>query len=325
MKALRAYAPASIGNVSLGFDVLGAALAPVDGSQLGDVVDITAAESFSLTTVGTFAHKLPAGAHNNIVTKCYHFFCQAMEKHGKATTPVALTLHKNLPIGSGLGSSASSIVAAFSALNGYFDCPFDEDTLLHMMGELEGQISGSIHYDNVAPCYQGGMTLMTGAQEPVTLSLPLNPTWYYAICYSGISVSTAAARDILPKQVEMSTALTFGRQLGVFVHALHAGEFDLAASVMKDVIAEPYRKSLLPGFDDARAFSEREGALAFGISGSGPTVFAVCSSEQQAQRIARYLDENYIQNEDGFSRVCQIPQAGTVVSPLNENDTAPAL
>lgn len=322
MKALRAYAPASIGNVSLGFDVLGAALAPIDGSRLGDEVDIAPADDFSLTVTGPFAHKLPGDVDSNIVTKCYHYFCEQMAAKGKSTTPVALTLHKNLPIGSGLGSSASSIVAAFAALNAYFDTPFGEDTLLHMMGELEGQISGSIHYDNVAPCYQGGMTLMTGAQEPVTLSLPLNPNWYYAICYSGISVSTAAARDILPSQVDMATALTFGRQLGVFVHALHAQNFALAASVMKDVIAEPYRKSLLPGFDDARAFSEQQGALAFGISGSGPTVFAVCNSEEQATRIARYLTDNYIQNQDGFSHVCQIPQAGTVVNPQPEHNDA---
>jgi len=314
MKTLRAYAPASIGNVSLGFDVLGASLEPVDGTRLGDEVDITGAEQFSLTTVGKFAHKLPGDADSNIVTKCYHYFCSEMERVGKTTTPVALTLHKNLPIGSGLGSSASSIVAAFVALNAYFDSSFDEDTLLTMMGELEGQISGSIHYDNVAPCYLGGMTLMTGATSPVTLSLPLNNEWYYAICYSGISVSTAAARDILPKNVDMATALTFGRQLGVFVHALHVGNFALAASVMKDVIAEPYRKSLLPGFDEARAFSEKEGALAFGISGSGPTVFAVCNSKAQATRVAAYLNEHYIQNEDGFSHVCQIPTAGTTVT-----------
>ena len=314
MKALKAYAPASIGNVSLGFDVLGAALAPVDGSKLGDEVEIQAADTFSLEVTGPFAHKLPGDVSSNIVTKCYYFFCEEMQKAGSSTSPVALTLHKNLPIGSGLGSSASSIVAAFTALNAYFDNPFDKDTLLTMMGELEGQISGSVHYDNVAPCYLGGMTLMTGAHSPVTLSLPLNDDWYYAICYSGISVSTAAARDILPKQVDMATALTFGRQLGVFVHALHAKDFALAASVMNDVIAEPYRKSLLPGFDEARAFSEKVGALAFGISGSGPTVFAVCSSKAQAEEVSAYLSKHYVQNEDGFSHVCQIPKAGTQVA-----------
>ena len=146
MKAIRAYAPASIGNVSLGFDVLGAALAPVDGTRLGDEVEVKEAAHFSLETIGAYAHKLPDDADSNIVTKCYHYFCEKMLNDDKAVSPVAITLHKNLPIGSGLGSSASSIVAAFAALNALFDSPFDDDTLLTMMGELEGQISGSIHY-----------------------------------------------------------------------------------------------------------------------------------------------------------------------------------
>lgn len=312
MKKVSAYAPASIGNVSLGFDVLGAALEPIDGTVLGDEVEVEQAEVFSLSVSGPFAHKLPGNPDTNIVSRCYHHFCDALVKAGHNVPVVTMTLNKNLPIGSGLGSSASSIVAAFHALNAYVDNLFDEDTLLTMMGELEGQISGSVHYDNVAPCYQGGMTLMTGSLSPVTVKLPVIDSWYWVACYSGISVSTAAAREILPKEVPMATALTFGRQLGVFVHALHAGDAAMAASVMQDVIAEPYRKSLLPGFDEARAFSMENGALAFGISGSGPTVFAVCNDKSQAQRIAGWLDENYIQNDDGFSHVCRIPAQGAV-------------
>lgn len=318
MKTTRVYAPASIGNVSLGFDVLGAALTPVDGKELGDVVEVKEADVFGLTVSGPFAHKLPPGEDNNIVTLCYAHFMEEMVKLGKPVHHVAMTLYKNLPIGSGLGSSASSIVAAFQALNVHFDRPFDDNQLLLMMGELEGQISGSIHYDNVAPCFLGGMTLMTGDKDQVTVSLPVSPSWYWVICYSGISVSTSAARDILPKEVDMATALTFGRQLGVFVHALHSQDFTLAASVMNDVIAEPYRKSLLPGFDEARSFSMAQGGLAFGISGSGPTVFAVCDNAENAELIREWLQANYVQNEDGFSHICRIPQKGTVEQQVKE-------
>lgn len=310
MKTTRAYAPASIGNVSLGFDVLGAALQPLDGSLLGDEVIISDADEYGLSVTGMFAHKLPSDPSQNIVNDCYEYFAKALSAKGQAITPVQITLLKSLPIGSGLGSSASSIVAAFHGLNEHFDKPFDRTTLLTMMGELEGQISGSVHYDNVAPCYIGGMTLMTGQEHQVTVSLPVVKSWYWVVCYSGISVSTAAARDILPKQVAMADTLTFGRQLGLFVHALYQDNHAMAASVMQDVIAEPYRKSLLPMFDEARQFSMSNGALAFGISGSGPTVFAVCDDYRQANDISNWLNTHYVQNEDGFSHVCRIPAQG---------------
>lgn len=318
MTSTRAFAPASIGNVSLGFDVLGAALAPIDNTLLGDWVEVQDAEAFSLSQDGRFAHKLPPSVDENIVTRCYEFFQDALSKIDKAPLAVSMHLHKNLPIGSGLGSSASSIVAAFYALNEHAakrdkQAPFNKDQLLSMMGELEGQISGSIHYDNVAPSYLGGLTLMTGETSPIALNLPVFDNWYWVACYSGLSVSTAKARDLLPKQYSLADTLTFGRQLGVFVNSLYAKDELLAAKMMQDVIAEQHRKVLLPEFDNARTYSENQGALSFGISGSGPTVFAVTQSLESAQAIQAWLEQHYIQNQDGFSHVCKIDTAGTRV------------
>ncbi len=312
MKSIIAYAPASTGNVSLGFDLLGAALKPIDGSKLGDEVEVHAASEYSLEVKGAFAHKLPGDADQNIVTLCYHHFVEALVKQGKSVSPARLVLHKHLPIGSGLGSSASSIVAALHGLNVFYDTPFSEHDMLLMMGELEGQISGSIHYDNVAPCYVGGLTLMAEQPDQISLSLPVFDNWYWVACYSGISVSTAAARNILPKDVPMKTTIQFGRQLAVFIDALYRKDEALAASVMLDVLAEPYRKSLLPYFDESRQFAMENGALAFGISGSGPTVFAVTNSLENAQTIKQWLADNYIQNETGFSHVCQLDMQGAV-------------
>ena len=308
---LTAFAPASIGNVSVGFDVLGAGLAPVDGTLLGDTVSIEPAENFALTASGRFADRLPAGMENNIVFACHEFFNSALMLKGIAVKPCKMALNKALPIGSGLGSSASSIVAAFYALNAFYDYPFENNELLYMMGECEGDISGSVHYDNVAPALFGGITLMTGLKDPICEKVPVFKDWYWAMCYSGISVSTAAAREILPKQFDMATTLTFGRQLANFIHASHTQNEALAAQVFFDVLAEEHRQVLLPHFAQSREFAMANGAIGFGISGSGPTVFAACKTQTQAQVIADYLAAEYIQNEDGFAHVCQIDTQGT--------------
>lgn len=308
-----AFAPASIGNVCLGFDVLGAAIAPVDGLKLGDEVVLEPSDAFRLSVSGKFADRLPPEPEKNIVATCYQTFQQKLSALGRDTSPCAMTLRKNLPIGSGLGSSAASIVAALHGLNEFYGAPLNETELLLLMGELEGQISGSIHYDNVAPCYLGGMTLMVETKNQITTQLPIIDDWYWVCCYSGISVSTSAAREILPKQISMADTLRFGRQLAVFTDALHRGDAMLAAEMMQDVIAEPYRKSLLPYFDESRQFAMQNGALAFSISGSGPTVFAVCEDLQQAQHISQWLEQHYVQNEDGFSHVCKLDPLGSRV------------
>lgn len=321
MKPLTAYAPASIGNVSLGFDLLGAAIKPIDGTLLGDEVSVQVAAKFSLEVKGRFADKLPPDANSNIVTKCYQHFVSLLGDKGYAAADIPalkMILYKHLPIGSGLGSSASSIVAALHGLNQFYSDYFDteictKNELLLVMGELEGQISGSVHYDNVAPCFLGGLTLMAQHEQQVALQLPTFKHWYWVACYSGISVSTAAAREILPKQVSMSDVIQFGRQLAVFTDALHRQDEALAGAMMQDVIAEPYRKSLLPKFDQSRTFAEQHGALAFGISGSGPTVFAVCNNLENARIINQWLIDNYIQNDSGFSHICQLDSQGASV------------
>ncbi|MET1219130.1 MAG: homoserine kinase [Glaciecola sp.] len=312
-QSVTAFSPASIGNVSVGFDVLGASLAPVDSTLLGDQVRVTASAEYALTVAGRFADRLPAGTDNNIVTDCYHFFNRALAERGIPVQTLAVHLEKNLPIGSGLGSSASSIVAAFYAFNAFYDQPFDDNTLLFMMGECEGQISGAVHYDNVAPALFGGMTLMTGLDKPICENVPVFEDWYWTICYSGISVSTSAARKILPTDIPMATTLQFGRQLACFIHASHTQNAELASAVLSDVIAEPYRQSLLPHFAESRAFAMQAGALGFGISGSGPTVFAACPDLATAEKVAAYLNEHYIQNDDGFTHVCRIDTAGSRV------------
>ncbi|MEQ5127635.1 homoserine kinase [Providencia alcalifaciens] len=303
---IKVYAPASIGNVSVGFDVLGAAVSPVDGSLLGDCVSIEAAETFSLENQGRFVSKLPKKMEHNIVYQCWELFC---ERLGKKLN-VAMTLEKNMPIGSGLGSSACSVVAALMALNEFADKPFDQTTLLGMMGELEGRISGSIHYDNVAPCYLGGLQLIIEQNGIISQPVPAFENWYWVMAYPGIKVSTAEARAILPDSYSRHDIVNHGRYLSGFIHACHTNQPELAVTMIKDVVAEPYRTQLLPGFAKAREHAKQIGALACGISGSGPTIFTICDDKRIAEEMVQYLQQHYIQNDEGFVHICRLDMAG---------------
>ncbi|MTC70234.1 homoserine kinase [Providencia sp. wls1914] len=303
---IKVYAPASIGNVSVGFDVLGAAVSPVDGSLLGDCVSIEAAETFSLENQGRFVSKLPKKMEHNIVYQCWELFC---ERLGKKLN-VAMTLEKNMPIGSGLGSSACSVVAALMALNEFADKPFDQTALLGMMGELEGRISGSIHYDNVAPCYLGGLQLIIEQNGIISQPVPAFENWYWVMAYPGIKVSTAEARAILPDSYSRHDIVNHGRYLSGFIHACHTNQPTLAVTMIKDVVAEPYRTQLLPGFAKAREHAKQIGALACGISGSGPTIFTICDDKRIAEEMVQYLQQHYIQNDEGFVHICRLDMAG---------------
>ncbi|MBN3263862.1 homoserine kinase [Pectobacterium brasiliense] len=303
---VKVYAPASIGNVSVGFDVLGAAVSPVDGSLLGDCVSVEAADLFSLRNEGRFVSKLPDNPKENIVYQCWELFCQEIGK----TVPVAMTLEKNMPIGSGLGSSACSVVAGLMAMNEFCGKPLDDIRLLTLMGELEGRISGSVHYDNVAPCFLGGVQLMLEENGIISQPVPSFDDWLWVMAYPGIKVSTAEARAILPAQYRRQDCISHGRYLAGFIHASHTGQAELAAKLMKDVIAEPYRTKLLPGFAAARQAAEDIGALACGISGSGPTLFSVCNDMASAQRLADWLRDNYLQNDEGFVHICRLDTTG---------------
>ncbi|MEC5317484.1 homoserine kinase [Brenneria populi subsp. brevivirga] len=303
---VKVYAPASIGNVSVGFDVLGAAVSPLDGSLLGDCVSVVAADRFSLRCEGRFVGKLPDDPQQNIVYQCWERFCQEIGK----TIPVAMTLEKNMPIGSGLGSSACSVVAGLMAMNEFCGKPLDDTRLLTLMGELEGRISGSVHYDNVAPCFLGGIQLMLEEEGIISQPVPAFDDWLWVMAYPGIKVSTAEARAILPAQYRRQDCISHGRYLAGFIHACHTGQAALAAKLMKDVIAEPYRTKLLPGFAEARKAAQDIGALACGISGSGPTLFSVCNEMDSAQRLADWLRDNYLQNDEGFVHICRLDTAG---------------
>ncbi len=325
------FAPASMGNVTVGFDILGLAVKPIDGTLLGDVVtieEVTIEEvteevtENTLIVVGKFSHKLSSNHEDNIVWSSLLIFNQALINSGKIPVLVKITLDKKMPVGSGLGSSACSVVAALVALNRfyekYYKFSFDKQTLLKMMGKMEEKISGSLHYDNVAPCYLGGLQLMVPDNELISRALPSFNDCFYVMAYPGIEVSTKAARDVLPTSYSRSDVISFGQNIATFVDACHRQDKVQAFSVLKDVVAEPYRVKLLPKYQQASDYLISQGSLAVGISGSGPTLFCVCDNIQQAQQFASWLIKHYLQQVDGadgienngFVHICKVDEIG---------------
>ena len=310
-RTLTVYAPASSGNVSVGFDALGLALAPMDGSLLGDCVSILPGtpDDWMLCIDGPFAHALPQDQEQNIVITSCRRFEQAARALGVDVYPLNITLDKRLPVGSGLGSSASSIVATLVALNHYFNRPLDRPALLRLMAEMEGNISGEVHLDNIAPCLLGGLRLCMpdGARQ---YGLPWPGHWQSVVAWPGTRLETRPAREVLPTSYERKTVVAHGAQFALFVHQLYQGEAVAAADCLVDLLAEPYRKFLLPGFEEARVELAKMGALATGISGSGPTVFCIVDDSRVAEAAAKWLRQNYLQNESGFVRICRADLAG---------------
>ena len=314
------FAPASIGNVNVGFDVLGLAVKPIDGTLLGDVVSVESADTDSLEVVGRFAHKLPSDPKDNIVWHCLVLFNKALTERNKKIETVKITLDKRMPVGSGLGSSACSVVAALEGLNTYYQqargISIDEKSMLLMMGQMEAHISGSLHYDNVAPCYLGGLLLMVPDGKVIARSIPTFDDCFFVMAYPGIEVSTKAARDVLPKSYSRADLISFGQNLATFVDACHRQDKQQAFSVLEDVVAESYRQHLLPGYQEAKAYLMAQGSLAVGISGSGPTLFCVCDDLSLAQKNAEWLQANYLQTvngeNNGFVHVCQADINGVI-------------
>jgi homoserine kinase len=283
MVRVRAFAPAGVGNFAAGFDVLGAAVAPEDGSLWGDQVEVRAGDGPELVCAGPYADRLPADPAENLVLRTRDLFAETLEQ---PLPPHQLTLHKGLPVCSGLGSSAASVAATARALNAWCGDPLAPEQLLMVAGRAEGLASGAVHLDNVAPCLLGGLLLVppTGAPRP----LPFPGGLRIVVASPALSLATREARRVLPREVPLALAVEHAQNLAAFVHALHTNDLDLLRATLRDLVAEPWRADLVPGFRAAQRQALEAGALGSSLSGAGPAVFAVAGVEQTAA-VARAL------------------------------------
>jgi len=316
---LVAYAPASIGNVAAGFDLLGAALAPLDGSLLGDLVHVVKADASTFEMTGPFASALSGDQRPNLVLRARDLFVDAVRASGGEAGPFAITLEKRLPVASGLGSSASSIVATLVGLQALCGEPLSGSDLLDLAGKAEGHTSGDRHLDNVAPSLLGGLQLMVPGRDdlPATRRLPWPSDLLMVVVHPEYWLSTADSRRVLPDHPGWRESVDFAGNLASLVQALHTADRSLLARCLRDPIVEVHRAPLVPGFSAAQSAAKRLGALGCSLSGSGPSVFAVAENEGQADLIREAMQAVFADvGLESQGWVCALdPEGARVITP----------
>lgn len=302
---VRAFGPASIGNVAAGFDVLGAAIRPLEGPPLGDWVEVRAAEIASFLCEGPYAHRLPAAAEDNLALKALRAFESQL---GRPLPPLALRLWKGLPVGSGLGSSSATVVATLVALNAYLDGALDPSRLLVAAGEAEGQGCGAAHLDNVAPALLGGLRLVDAAGQAQLLPFP--ETLCFVVVSPCLELTTREARQAIPRELPLGLAVAHAQNLAGLIHALHTGQAALRRASLRDLLAEKHRAPLVPGFRVVQAAALAAGAEACTFSGAGPAIFAVAEAELATRVGAAMVRAWAEQGIEAVARVCELDLQG---------------
>ena len=279
-RTVKAFAPASYSNLSVGYDILGLAL-----SSIGDVVELEERPDKQIEIIDIQgADGLSMDRDKNVCG----VVIQAMQVNTDGPG-VNITIKKGFQPGSGLGSSSASSVAAAVAYNALLNQPFDQVDLLDFALEGEFLACGARHADNVAPCLFGGLTMVKSYDPLDILQLPIPEGLYMATIFPNVEVKTADSRSKVPKEVSTSLLTQQVSSMAAFIKALYEEDISLLAQSMVDYVAEPGRKDLIPHFDEMKSKALELGALNFGISGSGPTVYALTNNEGVALEIVSQL------------------------------------
>ncbi len=289
-----AFAPASMANLGVGFDILGLALSEPGDRVIAEFHDVPGVTIIEITGDNG---KLPRAADKNTASVA----AMSVLKKIDVSQGVALTIHKDLPLASGLGSSAASAVAAAVAVNALFGAPLAHRDLLPACLEGEALVSG-YHADNVAPSLLGGITLICGTDIQQILPMPSPENLHFALVTPNVAVPTAEARAVLPQQVPLKSMISQTSAIAQLIDALYRSDIQaLGAIVEADTVIEPARAHLMPLLHEARAVAKQAGAYGLVISGAGPTLCAICDSKAMGTRAAAAMQALY--DEAGIGAV----------------------
>jgi homoserine kinase len=262
-----AFAPASVANVAIGFDILGFSV-----GALGDRVTVSRTETpgVTITDIRGLAGKLPMDPEENSAGRAL----LAMQEVLRPGFGFAMSIDKGIPLGSGLGGSAASAVGAVVAANALLPHPCGKLELLKFALQGEAVASGSLHVDNISPSLFGGLVLTVGIDHPRVKRIPVPEGIRAIIAHPHMFLSTRQARGILKRSVELSDFVWQTANLAGFISGCYTNDLDMIRSSFEDVVIEPQRQALIPAFQAVRLAAMRAGALGCSISGAGPTLFA---------------------------------------------------
>jgi homoserine kinase len=301
-----AFAPASVGNVAIGFDILGFAV-----DALGDRVTVTrsATPGVEISAVRGIAGELPRAAAENTAGRAL----LAMQEALRPGFGFCLEIDKGIPLGSGLGGSAASAVGAVVAANALLPQPVSRVELLGFAMAGEAVASGALHADNIAPSLFGGLVLTVGIDHPRVKQIPVPAGIRAVIVHPHMFLATASARAILKGSVELSDFVWQTANLAGFISGCYTDDLDMIRASFEDVVIEPQRQALIPGFQDVRRGAMEAGALGCSISGAGPSMFAWTLESTAAQVLAAMRREFARQSLDTDHWVVEVRSAGARV------------
>lgn len=285
--AATAFAPASVGNIGIGFDLLGHS---IDGPR-----DLATVARIDAPTVRIDAidgdspgiDRIPLEAPRNTAGQALIALREALQlPHG-----FALRLRKGIPLGSGLGGSAASCVAALVAANALLEAPLPREALYRFAIEGESVASGSHHGDNVGPMLVGGVTLATPARL-IRLQVPRD--WHAVVVHPDQVLETRASRAVLQPPYPLHDVVAQTTHLALFLHGLREGDADLVREGLRDVLVEPRRAALIPGFAAVKQAALDHDALGASISGGGPSVFAWFATRDAAETAAPAMRQAFV-------------------------------
>jgi homoserine kinase len=276
MNEIKIFSPATVANVSCGFDVLGFCL-----NSIGDemVIRKTLIKGIHISKIEGF--DLPLDADKNVAG----ISALAMYNVVKPDFGFEIEIYKKIKPGSGIGSSAASAVGSVFGMNELLGKPFSKIQLTEFAIKGEAFASKCEHADNLAPAIFGGFTLVKSLSPLEILQIPSPENLYATIVHPQIEIKTADARAILPNEIPLKDAISQWANFGSLIHGLHTSDFGLIKRSLFDVVIEPHRSKLIPKFSEIKIDSLKAGALGCGISGSGPSIFALSEGLETANKV----------------------------------------